>query len=305
MTNAFKVIVLGCTGGPKEDNLSGYLVAPFEKDEYICFDAGSLLNGLEKALAKGHLQNLNLEDDKLTPLGLFFRNHIKGYFISHPHLDHTLSLVINSQVDGKKFIGATSFTIRGLKKHLFNGKIWPNFGNEGKHPLNFYQYHHLKLNKKQVVPSTTMTVQPFDLEHDDCCKSTAFLLENQGKYVLYFGDTAPDRGRNKKLGFIWKKIAPLVREKKLAGLFLECSYPKGQGGQGAKYHLDSETFMQELQNLEKACGQSIKGLSCIVTHCKESLYKERPVEKIEEELKAQNHLGLNLIFPKQGDLIVL
>lgn len=306
MTNAFKIVVLGCSGGPKEDNLSGYLISPFEKDDYLALDAGALLNGIDKALEKGNLKNIDLEDPKLTPLGVFFRKYVKGYLISHPHLDHTLGLVINSQADSPKFVGGANFTIKALKKHFFNGCSWPNFTNEGKKPINLYKYLHLKFLKKTPLPESDLFVQAFKLKHDECCDSTAFLIEHKGEFVLYFGDTASDsNAKGHHLAFIWKKISPLIEKRKLRGIFLECSYFAGEGGQGALYHLDTKTFMEELKALETISGQSLKGLSCIVTHRKEGFYKKSSSQKIEEELIKNNRMGLNLIFPKQGDLIVL
>ena len=45
---AFKVVVLGCGGGPIENNLSGYLVAPHQSTDYIALDAGSFLEDFHR-----------------------------------------------------------------------------------------------------------------------------------------------------------------------------------------------------------------------------------------------------------------
>ncbi len=51
-SQAFEVVVLGAYGGPKESNLSGYLLAPKGADGFIALDAGSLLHGIDLAAKK-------------------------------------------------------------------------------------------------------------------------------------------------------------------------------------------------------------------------------------------------------------
>lgn len=52
MSETFQIVVLGCTGGPREGNLSSYLVSPASHNEWICLDAGTLLMGIEVDLKK-------------------------------------------------------------------------------------------------------------------------------------------------------------------------------------------------------------------------------------------------------------
>src|SRR5579859_4874614 len=82
--SAFTVVPLGVRGGLDESNLSAYLVAAAGSQDCICLDAGTLYAGLEKAAPLFHL-----------PPGAILRSRIKGYFISHPHLDHVAGLIIN------------------------------------------------------------------------------------------------------------------------------------------------------------------------------------------------------------------
>src|ERR1700759_2273452 len=76
---AFKIIPLGIKGGIDESNLSSYMLAAEGTDEYVCLDAGTLHVGIQKAIDSG-LFNA----DARTVL----RTYIKGYLISHGHLDH-------------------------------------------------------------------------------------------------------------------------------------------------------------------------------------------------------------------------
>ena len=91
MDEVFQIVVMGCTGGPRESNLSGYLLSPMQQQEWIALDAGSLLTGIDSAIAK---KNLDFNSS-----GEMLLNHVKAFLISHAHLDHIAGLVLNSQID--------------------------------------------------------------------------------------------------------------------------------------------------------------------------------------------------------------
>ena len=90
---SFKVIPLGIKGGIEEDNLSAYMLAPDGSDDYVCLDAGTLNTGIRKAIDRGVLKG--------TPDEVL-KKRIKGYLISHGHLDHVSGLIINSPEDSVK-----------------------------------------------------------------------------------------------------------------------------------------------------------------------------------------------------------
>ena len=81
------------------------------------------------------------KDTEWSDTGYIFREKIKGYLISHGHLDHISGLVISSTEDTKKDIYGLKSTIETLKNNVFNWKLWPNFTNEGEgFKLNQYKY---------------------------------------------------------------------------------------------------------------------------------------------------------------------
>ena len=310
---AFQVIVLGCSGGPKEDNLSSYLIAPIHSNDFIALDAGSLLSGIDKAYKKGSFKGISEESSNPWQIEPYIlRDKVKAYFISHAHLDHVLGLVINSTEDIKKPIFAIDSAIDFLRDHLFNWKIWPNFASEGNPPLlNLYEYQRLELERKIFVPNTEMSVQPFLLSHSRNYESTAFLVESKGFYALYFGDTAPDILEPRKyMENVGKKIAPLVQSRSLRGIFLECSYVDKEESQ-LFGHLDVKHMMRELRHF--ACivnpispQEALKGLKVIIIHMKgDSLKGDFSKELIRIELDRQNDLGIEFILPEQGDRIEL
>ncbi len=186
----FKILPLGTYGGELDDNLSSYLIAPAGSQDWVALDAGTLCHGI-KILSQREFEKLGGE--KQLTRESFFLNKVKGYLISHAHLDHINGLVLCSTIDKNKPILALSSTIDYLKKDIFNWEIWPNFADEGKVPqLRKYHYQHLKLGEIQSIPNTSMSVQPFVLSHGVGYISTAFLIGAQGYYVIYFGDTGAD-----------------------------------------------------------------------------------------------------------------
>ncbi len=304
---AFQIVVLGCSGGPREDNLSGYLCSPLETQEWISLDAGSLLEGIECALKKKCLNDVSFTDPELAMQGEMLRKHLKCFLISHAHLDHIAGLVLNSPADSHKHILGLDPTIDNLRDHIFNGKIWPNYGSEGNDPiLRLYEYVRLKTAQVTPIPNTSMNVEAFALSHPNGYPSSAFLIEYKNQYLLYIGDTSSDAlEKEKRLSTIWKRITPLIKEKRLSGMFLECSYPAHEEKETRYGHLNSKLMLQELQALSDMAG-SLKDLPIIVTHIKDSIKRGiAPKAQIQEELLSQNDLGIRFIFPSQGDRIVL
>lgn len=310
---SFQIVVLGSGGGPRESDVSGYLVAPVCSQDFVALDAGSLLTGIYHAYDKGSFDGVEVDSDSLLhPAADIFRHCVKAYLLSHAHLDHVLGLVINSTEDLSKPIYAIDIVIDFIRDHLFNWRIWPNFGSEGNSPcISLYQYCRLEPGKKEAIPHTDMFFESFELSHPKEYLSTAFLIQSKEAYVVYFGDTAPDSLESKKrMDVVWKRVAPLMKEKQLKGIFLECSYLDKPDSE-LFGHLDAKHMMQELRHF--AClvdaehpETALQGLTVLVTHVKDPLAKEgRFKESIAEELEKCNDLGVTFLFPSQGERIVL
>jgi len=292
----FQIIVLGCSGGPRENDVSAYLVSTLKGDQWITLDAGTLLSGLEIAARKNEIP--------LTSLEMFKK--IQAYLISHAHLDHIAALIINSPIDRPKPILGSDRTIDNIRDHLFNDKIWANYGDEGVNPLSLYHYMRLPLHKEVAIPNTSFTIEAFDLNHGRSV-SSAFLIGYEGHYLLYLGDTASDETENvKRLTLLWKRTAEILKKGRLHALFLECSFPYEDKRPNLFGHLDTKLMMIELHRLAELSKSSLEGLKVIVTHRKENL---SPVlddrERIAEELTSFNDLSLQFIFPSQGEKLIV
>ncbi len=327
----FTVIALGVSGGLQEGDLPSYLLAQAGSHEFIALDAGTLLTGLQQAKIAGNLDDIpkdayaalqkadadkNVKDVSVAAVSplqkepYIMQQHVKAYLISHPHLDHIAGLVINSPDDSAKPIIGTAATIDVLRDDVFNWKVWPNFGNEGEgFQLKKYEYVRVTPDQEIAIAGTPLYVTPFELCHSGVI-STAFLVRAEEDYALYFGDTGPDEAEKcDKLQHVWQTIAPLVREKKLRGIFLESSYPDPRDAKQLFGHLTPAWMMKELHRFAEIVdpqqpATALNGLLVMVTHIKPSLQTDMPRrDQIKKQLEEANDLGVTFAFPEQGDRI--
>lgn len=290
-TSGFKIIPLGVKGGLDESNLSAYLVAKNGSDQFICLDAGTINAGLQVALNNSLFNEASAEEIQ--------KKHISAYFISHGHLDHLAGLVLNAPNDIAKPIYAFSSVIDVLKNYYFTWKSWANFANEGDKPiLNKYTYQTLIERKEILIPNTELYVTPFSLSHVNPYESSAFLVRQNQDYLLYLGDTGADTvEKSNKLNLLWKAIAPMIKENKLKGIFIEVSFDNSMPDKSLFGHLTPKLLMQELNTLHNLAGQNLKSVNIIVTHIKPCGNCEVTIKK---QILEVNTLGLPIIYPKQG-----
>jgi len=292
---SFKIVPLGVKGGIDESNLSAYMVAAAGTNNYICLDAGTLHYGIEKAISN---KVFNI------PAGQVLRQYIKGYFISHAHLDHIAGLIINSPDDTAKNIYALASCIKTIQANYFTWESWANFADEGEAPkLNKYHYQVLTPDSTIAIANTAMTVQAFSLSHSNLI-STAFLVQSHNAYILYLGDTGADSiEKSHNLHNLWVAIAPLIKNKQLKAIMIETSFPDAQPDKTLFGHLTPKWLMNEMANLALLTGnKQLNGFNIIITHVKPP---QTNIDKLKIELNNENLLKLNLIYPEQGKPICL
>lgn len=288
---SFHVVPLGVKGGIDESNLSAYLVAPAGTNEYICLDAGTINAGLQKAITNKVFKG------KASAIQ---RNFIKGYFISHAHLDHVSGLIITSPDDSAKTIYALPSCMKILQDDYFNGEAWANFGDEGKGFLiKKYHFETLITSQETDINNTDMQVTAYPLSHVKPYESTAFLIRHNQSYLLYLGDTGPDSvEKSDDLQKLWQAVAPLLKAGQLKGIFIEVSFPNSQPDDKLFGHLTPKWLMQEMKVLNDLAGtNALQKCPIIVTHVKPPADK---IAQLKKELIRQNVLDLRLIFPEQG-----
>ena len=270
------------------------MVAPLKSDNYVCLDAGTLYSGIRKAESKGLFH---------TSIDRVLKSNIKGYLISHAHLDHIAGMILNSPDDTSKNIYALPSVIDVLKTKYFTWKSWANFTDEGDMPtLNKYHYVTLAPSNEIDISNTEMKVTAFSLSHGNPYESTAFLVRNNDKYILYLGDTGPDEvEKSDKLEMLWKAVAPLIQAKKLKAIFIEVSFSNKQPDKELFGHLTPKWLMREMDSLSAMTGKTaMKNFPVVITHTKPLPGNEKLIKK---ELRNLNQLQLKIIFPRQGKLM--
>lgn len=296
-SQSFSLVPLGVHGGGEEDNLSAYLLSEYGKHEYIGLDAGTLRAGIDKAIEAGVFHQSNIE---------VLRKYIKGYFISHGHLDHVAGLIINSPSDSAKNIYGTPATIEVLKTKYFTNGSWTNFANEGEKPrLGKYTYKRATEGTLFSLENTQLSGRIFELSHSNPGKSSAILVSHpNGDAVLYLGDTGADRiEHSHNLEKLWTAVAPLIRSGKLKALLIEVSFPNEHPEDKLFGHLTPKLLNEELQVLARKAGlKDLSGLNVIITHMKPEADN---VMKIKMQLTTHNPMKVDFIYPQQGEEIAL
>lgn len=309
----FEAVVLGCGGGPEDHNMSAYLVGTANSGEFLCLDAGTLLSGIKLSQSKNCFPWLKTSStDSISIPYKILQDHIKAYLISHAHLDHVSGLAIASTDDTPKPVYALSATIDDLSNHLFNWRLWPNFGNEGDgFAIGKYEYHRLVCNTETQISGTNFQVTAFALSHSNPYQSTAFLIRCNDAFVLYCGDTGADAIEgSENLDKLWTAIAPLIKKNTLQAIFIECSYTNQQPVNKLYGHLTPELLLEELNRLALKVDsvypeKALENLSVVITHIKPSANtSESPEKIIARELNAGNNLKINFIIAEQGSRIV-
>src|SRR5579885_219680 len=305
----FEIVPLGVNGGLRDGNLSAYLVKTLDSENYTALDGGSLVRGLEVAFAKQSLHDKNVDE--------LLQKHIPAYLISHAHLDHLMGLVMaQPELREKQTIIARTETMQALLKNVFNWSVWGNFGDDGEIPrLNYQHYQSIPLLQWIAVPNTNLDVKVFPLSHAGMA-SSAFLIRYKTDYVLYFGDTGADSvEKSINMENIWNEVAPLIRNKQLHAIMLECSFLNSQPEDNLFGHLNPKLFMAELRQLAAIVNpsdfkNSLRGLPVIVTHIKPRLIdfsnsNEDTGKRVINELSLGNDIGVTLIKPEQGIMLSL
>jgi 3',5'-cyclic-nucleotide phosphodiesterase len=308
-SGVFEIITLGEGGGIQDGNLSAFLFRALSESNYIALDAGTLVNGINIAFENNAFTNLALsEDDALSPTGNILHHHIKGYLISHGHLDHMAGLLIAAPDDNHKPIYALKSVNQTIIDSYFNWKAWPNFTNRGVSPfLKKYPIIDLIPQQSISLKNTLLNVTAFSLSHS--VESTAFVIEYQDNLFVYFGDTGPDElEKQQKLATIWRYLAAQMQTKKLRGMVIEVSFDNQQPDNLLFGHLTPKWLMSELTYFYSLVEKKHKfhDMQVIISHIKYSLKNGlEPRRKIQLELQQGNALGFKFKLAKQGQKFIL
>ena len=211
-----RVRVLGCSGGIGGRHLrtTSLLV-----DHDILIDAGTGVEELSLAELKA----------------------IDALFITHSHLDHVAMLpmlvdTVGEFRDKPLSVYATAQTIEILREHVFNWKIWPDFGEIPSAESPFMRFHPIDIGETRVLGQRRITVLP--AVHT--VPAVGYLLDSGLSSLAFSGDT----GENPALWDVLNAVA------NLRYLLIETAFPDAQKSLAlASKHLCPSLLASELARL--------------------------------------------------------
>ncbi len=251
--------MIGCHGG---ETLK-HRTSAFVVDGKLALDAGSLTSGLE----------------------LKAQCALEAVLVSHAHLDHVRDLATIADNRFQRgapslLVAATKSTIEVLKKHFFNGLLWPDFTripNRSRAAVKF-----VELKPGRLASIAGYKVRPVPVSHSiDCC---GFTVAGAHGTIAYSGDTGPtDR--------LWEV---LNETPDLRALLVEVSFPNAEHRLAkVSGHHTPETLAADLRKLDRHAE-----LPTLLYHIKPAF--EGSVERECARLK-----GLNLDVCALGDQFIL
>lgn len=211
-----KIRVLGCDGGVAPSKLT----TSFQITESLLIDAGSPATALE----------------------LPEQRQIRDIVLSHIHVDHIKDLAFladNLLGDVETIrIHALPEVNAALRKHFFNGLLWPDFTKLPDPKKPFYQLH--DISSEQELQFGSVQVTPVAVHHS--VPALGFIVRDATTTVVLSGDTGPTER-------LWERSRDLER---VDGFICEVAFPSSQQviADGAK-HFTPATLKAELPKFER------------------------------------------------------
>ncbi len=252
--------VIGCHGGetPK------HRTSAFVVDDRVAIDAGSLTSGME----------------------LKAQCALEAVLVSHAHLDHVRDLATiadnrNQNHSEPLIVAGNRPTLAALKKHFFNGLLWPDFSKIPNTRRPAIRYLELGIEKPVTIAGYEVLAIP--VSHT--IETSAFTVRGKDGVLAYSGDTGPtDR--------LWE----VLRETEdLKAMLMEVSFPNEEHKLAkVSGHHTPETLARDMKKL----GPAARELPTLLYHIKPSF--QATVEKQCAKLK-----GVNLSVCALGDHFIL
>ncbi len=210
--------VLGCHGGetPKH-RTSSFLI-----NDHLALDAGAIT----------------------SQLSLGEQQQIKAVAVSHAHLDHIRDLapLVDNRCQqggpGLEILG-TAATLKELKRHFFNDRLWPDFSKIETAGAPTITYRTLRPEKPTQVAG--LTLKPVQVDHT--IDTAAFVVSDDQGSIAYSGDTGPTER-------LWQV---LNETPDLRALLMEVSFPNEQTKLAIESgHHTPRTLAKDLKKLKQA-----------------------------------------------------
>ncbi|KAI0670649.1 cyclic-AMP phosphodiesterase [Trametes maxima] len=269
--STFDIFVVGCGGGPFEDNLSSYLLKPKQSswsDGIVALEAGSGLGALNRLLTE-HMDVFSPaseEDSTSTISAADIQSWIKCYLVTHAHLDHINGLILSagSSKGPPKLIHGIEKTLN-IIADVFSGKLWPSLASWTEDPDKPYLLSPLSPEDGYITVLPDISVRTMEVSHglSDASSevpypSSAYFIRHDptSRELLFFGDVEPDKVSSQPRNLeIWRTAAPKVPHA-LSALFIECSWPDGRAEEMLYGHLSPTHLAEELTILAREVARS-------------------------------------------------
>ncbi len=255
-----QVKILGCSGAiAQHARTTSFLI-----DEHILIDAGTGVGDLTV-------------DEMLK---------IEHVFLTHSHLDHVaaLPLMIDTVAGGLTrpvVVHALAETIEALKRHIFNGTIWPDFSAIPSVANPFLVFQPLQVG--EVVQVSGHRVEVLPAAHT--VPAVGYAVDTPAGHWVFTGDTCTNPA-------FWRR----ANELRMAMLVIETAFSERELNLALRsQHLCPSLLDGELAHLER---ERHPGLRIGITHTK-------PIEKglIEAEVAQMGLAGeYGLIWLEAGQV---
>jgi 3',5'-cyclic-nucleotide phosphodiesterase len=251
--------VIGCHGG----ETPRHRTSAFVIDDRLAIDAGSITSGME----------------------LKAQIALEAVLVSHAHLDHirNLATVADNRAQNRckpLVVAGTKQTIDILRKHFFNGLLWPDFTKILSPSRPTIRYVVLEPEKRTKIAGYDVRAIMVSHTIDTC----AFIIEGKHGAIAYSGDTGPTTR-------LWQV---LNRAERLKALLMEVSFPNDeQRIATVSGHHTPQTLAKEMLKYENP-----KDLPTLLYHIK-------PVFQAKVERECARLKGLNLTVLGIGDQFIL
>jgi len=191
---------------------------------------------------------------------------IENIWITHSHLDHIsdIAYILDNYYEQRVIpltLRGLPETLKTLKEHFFNNKIWPDFSVI---PLSNAQgmsliYESVSMN--ECYPIDEKCIEAFYTDHT--VASCGYIIRDQEKALLISADT-----------YSLETVIDAVLHKSVTTLLIECSFPSHMEALAkASKHLTPKLLFSQLQPIEE------KKMTLYINHLKPS-YECQIIEEI-------------------------
>ena len=202
-----------------------------------------------------------------TKLSLSEQKQIRHIVLSHLHFDHikglpTLADNLSEQINAPIVVAGLPEVIHGLRRHIFNTDVYPDFFRIPTPERPVFTSSYLKPGT--VFSFSGIDVTPILVNHT--VPTTGFIVQDRSSAFVYSGDTySTDE--------LWHEARQIPH---LKTAFIECSYPNSMTELARmSKHLTPALLAQEFRKLDR------EDVSVYAYHLKPA-YKDQILHELRE-----------------------